>query len=156
MAKFNRYQVIGATVAVTILSIVVSGVPATAATISYSRVNVIIAGSDTSSINQCVRDAQDGTINTAINQCNQVATAGNSLVLRDADIIVYPTDTWRSSLYQSSGTTSTLSGGTTENVVSCVEDSRDGRIDYALADCRRALVPNTNLALADTDVEIDE
>jgi hypothetical protein len=152
--RFN--SVLAGVTGVACALVIISGAPAVAGTLSFDRVNVMTAGKNTTAINQCIKDAQDGTINTAIVQCNQVATSQNTLVLRDANVIVYPSGSWIPSLYRNFSTNTTFSGGTTDHVIACLEDSRDGSIDYAFAECKRASISNSYLVLIDTDVEIDD
>jgi hypothetical protein len=134
-------------------AVLVPAVPAGAAGPVYAarRVSVRITGGDVIALNRCVNDARDGVINTQLNACRQVASAGNFLELDDTNVVVAARPDG-STDFSRSDVDVEVSGGTATAIDECVNDAQDGVIDQTNACVQTATAGNllrvTNVTIA--------
>jgi hypothetical protein len=104
---------------------------------SPGYVSVMITGGESHAFNDCIADAKDGVINTAIVECNQVATVGNYVEIEDVDIIVSPQYRLWPIIWSNTGDPVDvwMTGGIGTAANACIADARDGVINTAIAMC---------------------
>lgn len=113
---------------------------AQAATVLYqnNNANVRVTGDEAVAMNKCINDAKDGVIQTQINACQQISTAGNIVELENVSIYVQATTFPHYLLYQAGGVNVEVSGGPVAAVNLCVNDAQDGFIQTQQNACVQA------------------
>jgi hypothetical protein len=106
-----------------------------------NNVNVKISGGEVTAMNVCINDAQDGIV-TQINECTQVASAGNLLQLEDVSIWVFPAFGPPWPLFEDRNVTAEVTGGLASAINVCANDALDGFIVQANACTQAASVGN--------------
>lgn len=130
--------------------------PANASALVYQADNVSIrvTGGEATALNRCINDAQDGVINTQINSCEQVATAGNLLQLEDVAIWVFRSCNCGIPLYSDSHIDIEVTGGIANAINECVNDSRDGVINTQINNCRQYATAGNIVMLSRVSVAV--
>jgi hypothetical protein len=98
--------------------------------------NVTVSGGQAVALNQCINNAQSGTI-TQINICNQIATSGNVLILENVTINIYNRKSPKRAVFSKKRGTLQVTGGMATAINTCVNDARDGIITQTNA-CTQA------------------
>ena len=102
---------------------------------SASNVNVRVTGGEALALNNCINDAQDGIIQTQINSCYQVASAGNIVQLDYVSIWVQSNGFPSYLLFSRSNVTVEISGGLAVAANNCINDAQDGIIQTQINSC---------------------
>jgi hypothetical protein len=155
-SKFGRIGAIAAVVVAAGVVLLGLGVPANASAVIYSasNVNIKVSGDDAIALNQCMNDAQDGIINTQINSCDQVATAGNLVDLEDSSIWVFQSCGCGLPLFSHSHVDVQVTGGAVSAINACVNDSLDGVINTQINNCRQYSTAGNLVQLAGVSVVV--
>jgi hypothetical protein len=137
-------------------SLLLGFTPASATTPIYQAndVAVRVTGDDAIALNRCVNDAQDGYINTQINSCEQVATAGNIVQLENSAIWVFRNCGCGVPLFSSNHVTVEVSGGLAQAVNECINDSQDGVINTQINRCRQYATAGNIVFLSGVSVSV--
>jgi hypothetical protein len=111
------------------------GGPASASTTLFenSNANVKFTGGESTAMNSCIADAQDGVIQDQLVACNQIATSGN-LVSLDG-VSVWITTPKSTKIFSADNVTLTASGGLANAINLCVADAYDGVIQNQIVAC---------------------
>jgi hypothetical protein len=130
--------------------------PASAVTPIYQAndVAVRVTGDPATALNRCINDAQDGIINTQINNCEQVVTAGNIVQLENVSIWVFRSCNCGVPLFSSNHVTVAVSGGLAQAVNECINDSRDGVINTQINSCRQYATAGNIVFLSGVSVSV--
>lgn len=114
--------------------------PASATALVYqaNNVTVKVSGGEAIALNQCINDAKDGVIQTQLNACQQISTAGNLLQLENVSVWVLPPSGIGFPLFASSHVTVEVSGGLANAINSCVNDAQDGFIQTQTNACAQS------------------
>jgi hypothetical protein len=120
------------------------------------QVNVKITGGEAYAANQCINDAQDGVINTQINNCDQVASAGNILELNGVGIYVFNGGNCFCGrpLFSANRVRVLVSGGLADAMNLCLNDSVDGVINTQINACRQVSFAGNIVQLMNVYVEV--
>jgi hypothetical protein len=136
-------------------SVLLGNHPASAAAPIYigSAVTVKVTGSDASALNHCLDDARDGVINTQLNACRQVATAGHAIRLRNVDIRVFGGSARRMPTTVSHVRV-VISGGPAAAISSVVNDAQDGTVTVQTNTCVQVATAGNLLQISGVAVAI--
>ncbi|MDQ1292863.1 MAG: hypothetical protein QG608_744 [Actinomycetota bacterium] len=116
-------------------------------------VNVKMTGGEVLDLRQCLADAQDGIINYAQEQCDQIAIYGDYLELQDVNLFVYPDGSWATpALYRGRILDVWTSGGSTVAIIQCLSSIRDGTSPIAINMCSQAAGPGNMIVLSGVGV----
>jgi hypothetical protein len=120
------------------------------------HVNVKITGGEAIAANACINDASDGVINTQINACHQVASAGNILELDGVGIYVFNGGDCYCGrpLFSANRVRVTLTGGLASAMNACINDSQDGVINYQLNECQQVATAGNIVQLFNVYVQV--
>jgi hypothetical protein len=156
---FGRRCAIAATTlgAVFSLALGLSG-PASASVILYqnSNVDVRVSGGDVVALNACVADAKDGIIQTQILACNQVASAGNLVVLEGVSVWVTSATPPKALLYRSNYVNVSVTGGMASSINTCVADAQDAIVQTQIVACNQVASAGNLVNLAGVWVQVDQ
>ena len=131
MGKKRAYswEFLAATIASTLVSLSLAA-PASATHAGQyqnSHADVAVSGGQATALNECINEARDGTISQT-NNCIQIATSGNIVILENVTINVYEGGSSKRALFSKKQARVELSGGIAEAISACVNDARDGVI----------------------------
>jgi hypothetical protein len=158
MSKSRLARSSAAAAVFAILGMLVLGVTtaanADALIFSASNVNVKVTGGDAIALNNCINDARDGVIQTQLNACNQVASAGNIVQLDDSSIWVFANGFTGLPLFSHSHVTVELTGGLMNAINSCVNDAQDGVIQTQQNACAQSSTAGSIVALTGVTVAV--
>lgn len=133
------------------------GTPANASALVYqaSNVTVKVSGDDALALNRCINDSQDGVINTQINSCEQISTAGNLVQLENSSIWVWSGNcACGLPLFSSSHVTVELTGGLVSAINECLNDAQDGFINTQINNCRQYSTAGNLVTLSGVSVSV--
>jgi hypothetical protein len=120
------------------------------------QVNVKVTGGEAVAANACINDASDGVINTQINACHQVATAGNILEMEGVGIYVFNGGNCYCGLplFSRNRVRVVLTGGLASAMNLCINDAQDGVINYQLNECQQVSTAGNIVQLMNVYVEV--
>jgi hypothetical protein len=129
--------------------------PASAAVLYQNdNANVRVSGGEAIAFNACIADAKDGVIQQQQVACNQIATAGNAVILDNVYVLVTPAGQSYPILFQKNNVNVTVSGGLAAAANLCVADAKDGVIQQQQVACNQFAAAGNMVVLSGVAVAV--